>query len=285
MDMDAFEERLKALRPRLHRYCARMIGSAIHGEDVLQDALVKALHARHQGAEVGNLEGWLFRIAHNTSLDFLRSRSRNAVVPLTEDIEAAPMPQTEVVAVSFRTFLRLPELQRCAVILKDVLGHSVEEIAAIADCSPAAAKSALQRGRAALQQLSRAPEDTRLPLISDADRRKIAAYVDLFRSGDFDTIRAMLADDVKLDLVNRLQWQGREKTTPYFTRYAEVSKWRFALGAVEGLPAMLVFDGDGPMDGPAHFVLVEWSDGRIAAIRDFLFAPYVLEAADWVRLG
>jgi RNA polymerase sigma-70 factor (ECF subfamily) len=125
----------------------------------------------------------------------------------------------------------------------------------------------------------------RLPLISDTDRRKIAAYVDLFRNGDFDAIRAMLADDVKLDLVNRLQWQGREKITPYFTRYAEVSKWRFVLGAVEGRPAMLVFDGDGPMDGPAHFVLVEWSDDRIAAIRDFLFAPYVLEAMDWVRLG
>src|SRR6266851_1795263 len=208
---DEFEDRLKALRPRLHRYCARMTGSAVNGEDVLQDALVKALHARAQGAGVDNLEGWLFRIAHNTSLDFLRDRSRNPVVPLTEDVEAAPIPEADIVAISFQTFLRLPELQRCAVILKDVLGHSVDEIASIAECSPIAAKSALQRGRAALRRLAQAREDTRVPLMSDSDRRKITAYVHLFRSGDFDAIRAMLADDVKLDLVNRLQLQGRDK--------------------------------------------------------------------------
>ncbi|MGD9480793.1 sigma factor [Shinella sp. G-2] len=284
MDRDDFEDRLKALRPRLHRYCARMTGSAIHGEDVLQDALVKALHARSQGTEVDNLEGWLFRIAHNASLDFLRSKARSTVVPLTDDIEAAPVAGPDILAIGFRTFLRLPELQRCAVILKDVLGHSVEEITTIADCSSAAAKSALQRGRSALRLLAQTPEDMQLPLVSDTERQKITAYVELFRSGDFDAIRAMLADDVRLDLVNRLRWQGREKTVPYFTRYAEVPTWRFALGAVEGQPAMLVFDGTGPMERPAHFVLVEWSGDRIAGIRDFLFAPYVLEATDWVRL-
>jgi RNA polymerase sigma factor (sigma-70 family) len=285
MNKEEFEDRLKALRPRLHRYCARMTGSAVNGEDVLQDALVKALHARAHGAEVDNLEGWLFRIAHNGSLDFLRERSRNTVVPLTEDVEAAPMPEADIVAISFRTFLRLPELQRCAVILRDVLGHSVDEIASIAACSPAAAKSALQRGRAALRELAQAPEDARLPLMSDSVRRKIATYVHLFQSGDFDAIRAMLADDVKLDLVNRLRLEGRDKIVPYFSRYAEVMKWRFALGAVEGQPAMLVFDSSGPMEKPAHFVLIDWSESRIVEIRDFLFAPYVLEAIDWVRLG
>ncbi len=285
MDTDEFEDRLNALRPRLHRYAARMTGSAVDGEDVLQDTLVKALQARAQGAAVDNLEGWLFRIAHNTSLDLLRARSRTTVVPLTDDVEAAPIAQSDIVAISFQTFLRLPELQRCAVILKDVLGHSIEEISGIAECSPAAAKSALQRGRVALRQLAQAPEDTRLPLMSEADRRMIATYVRLFQSGDFDAIRAMLASDVKLELVNRLQWEGREKIAPYFTRYAEETKWRFALGAVEGRPAMLVFDRGGPMERPAHFVLVDWSEGRIIAIRDFLFAPYVLEDIDWVRLG
>jgi RNA polymerase sigma factor (sigma-70 family) len=284
MNTDQFEDRLKALRPRLHRYAARMTGSSVDGEDVLQDTLLKALHARAQGAKVDNLEGWLFRIAHNTSLDFLRQSSRSTVVPLTEDLEADPLPEADIVAVSFQTFLRLPELQRCAVILKDVLGHSIDEIASIAECSPAAAKSALQRGRVALRRLAQAPEDTRLPLMADADRRLIAAYVQLFRSGDFDAIRAMLAEDVKLELVNRLQWEGRDKIAPYFTRYAAETKWRFALGAVEGRPAMLVFES-GAMEKPAQFVLVDWRNDRIAAIRDFLFAPYALESADWVQLG
>jgi RNA polymerase sigma factor (sigma-70 family) len=285
MNTAEFEERLQALRPRLHRYCARMTGSAVNGEDVVQDTLVKALHARAQGAAVDNLEGWLFRIAHNASLDFLRERSRNAVVALAEDLEAAPLPEAEIVAIGFQTFLRLPELQRCAVILKDVLGHSVEEIAGIAACSVATAKSALQRGRAALRRLAQLPEDTRLPLMSDSDRRRINAYVELFRSGDFDAIRAMLAADVKLDLVNRLQLEGRDQIERYFTRYAQATQWRFALGAVEGLPAMLVFDSTGSMERPAHFVLIDWAESRIVGIRDFLFAPYVLEAIDWARLG
>lgn len=284
MSTDEFEGRLTALRPRLHRYCARMTGSTVDGEDVLQDTFVKALSARAEAAGVDNFEGWLFRIAHNTSLDLLRRRSRNTVVPLTEDFQAPPMPGADIVAVSFQTFLQLPELQRCAVILKDVLGHSIDEIASIADCTPAAAKSALQRGRTALRQLVQMPADTRLPLMPDAARQKMVAFVDLFRTGDFDAIRAMLADDVKLELVNRLKWEGRDKIVPYFARYAEETRWRFAFGAVEGRPAMLVFES-GAMEKPAYFVLVDWRNDQISAIRDFLFAPYALESVDWVQLG
>lgn len=282
MSTEEIEDRLTALRPRLHRYCARMTGSAVDGEDVLQDTLVKALSARGDGAAVGDLEAWLFRIAHNTSIDLLRRRARNRVVPLTEEFNATPV-EADIVAVSFQTFLRLPELQRCAVILKDVLGHSIQEVASIADCTPAAAKSALQRGRAALRHFAHLPPDTQLPLIPDVTRQKMAAFAEMFRAGDFDAIRAMLAEDVKLDLVNKLQWEGRERITPYFTRYAEETKWRFAFGAVEGRPAMLVFDRDA-MHQPSHFVLVEWRYDRIATIRDFLFAPYVLESVGWVRL-
>jgi RNA polymerase sigma factor (sigma-70 family) len=284
MNTDDFEDRLTALRPRLHRYCARMMGSTVDGEDVLQDSLVKALSARAEGVNVDNLEGWLFRIAHNTSLDVLRRESRNTLVPLTEDFEAVPMPEVDLIAVSFQTFLRLPELQRCAVIIKDVLGHSIDEVANVAGCTPAAAKSALQRGRATLRQLAQMPADTRLPLMPEAIRQKMVAFVELFRTGDFNAIRALLAEDVKLDLVNRLKWEGRDKIVPYFTRYAEETKWRFAFGAVEGRPAMLVFESSA-MEKPAYFVLVDWRNDQISAIRDFLFAPYALESADWARLG
>lgn len=120
--------------------------------------------------------------------------------------------------------------------------------------------------------------------MTDADRKKVAAYVRLFENGDFDTIRAMLADDVKLDLVNRLKLEGRENIGRYFTRYAEATKWRFALGAVEGRLAMLVFDSTGSAGRPTHFVLLGWKGDRIVAIRDFLFAPYSIEAVDWEYL-
>jgi RNA polymerase sigma-70 factor (ECF subfamily) len=285
MTKDEFETRLVALRPRLHRYCARMTGSAVDGEDVLQDTLIKALHAHADGTAIDNLDGWLFRIAHNSCLDFLRRRARGNVVPLTDHPEQAPMPEADIVRVGFRTFLRLPELQRCAVILKDVLGHSVDEIASIAGCTPAAAKSALQRGRVTLRELARSPDDAKLPLMPDADRQKMARYVRLFQSGDFDAIRAMLAEDVKLELVNRLRMEGRDSISRYFTAYVEAAKWRYAFGAIEGRPALLVFDTTTSTDKPAHFALLEWRDGQIARIRDFLYAPYVLDGIDWVRLA
>lgn len=282
MSTDPFADRLAALRPRLHRYCARMTGSTIDGEDVVQDTLIKALSARAEGARVDNFEGWVFRIAHNASIDLVRRASRTVCVPLAEDLVGAPLPEADLVAVGFQTFLGLPELQRCAVILKDVLGHSIDEIAMIAECTPAAAKSALQRGRLALRELARSPAEHRIPPMSEASRRKTAVLADLFLTGDFDSIRSMLADDVKLELVNRLRWEGRDKIAPYFTRYAEETKWRFESGTVEGHPAVLVFERDS-MERPAHFVLVDWRDERISSIRDFLFAPYAIEALDWTR--
>lgn len=278
-----FEDSLQALRPRLHRYCARITGSVLNGEDAVQDTLVKALRAHREGTEVDNLEVWLLRIAHNTCIDHLRRGRRQVVVPLTDDIEDRPMPQADVLAVGFRTFLQLPELQRCAVILKDVLGHSVEEVAEIADCTPAAAKSALQRGRKALRHLVEMPGDVQLPMMSEADLQKMRTYVQLFQRGDFDAIRAILAEDVKLDLVNRLKLEGREKTGVYFTRYAAEPKWRFSNGAVDGQPAMLVFDSASGSEHPSHFVIIEWRGDEIAAIRDFLFATYVTETSDWVQ--
>ena len=70
------ERLIVEMRPKLHRYCARMVGSVIDGEDVLQDALVKAVESFVSAGEIGNPEGWLFRIAHNCALDFLRRRNR-----------------------------------------------------------------------------------------------------------------------------------------------------------------------------------------------------------------
>ena len=70
------ERLLVAMRPRLHRYCARMVGSVIDGEDVLQDALTRAVEAQAGANNIENPEGWLFRIAHNAALDFLRRRNR-----------------------------------------------------------------------------------------------------------------------------------------------------------------------------------------------------------------
>src|SRR5258708_18504281 len=84
---DQFERLVGELRPKLHRYCARMAGTAVDGEDIVQDALIKALAAL-PNTVLDNPEGWLFRIAHNTALDFLRLRAR---IPMMLDHEALDM--------------------------------------------------------------------------------------------------------------------------------------------------------------------------------------------------
>lgn len=289
MQDEAFNLLLAEMRPRLHRYCARMAGSAIDGDDIVQNAFIKAITARSSATVIDNPEGWLFRIAHNAALDFLRKRNRQEVAQSDDvlDMVATPdmdAPDPDMIVVSFRTLMQLPVLQRCAVILKDVLGHSVEEIADIAECSAPAAKSALQRGRARLKELASETDDVRVPLLSDADRGRLSTYVDCFRQGDFDAVRRMLADDVELDLVAKLRLKGKDRVDPYFTRYAQATNWQFSAGAVDGRPVMLVYDKNGPMLAPTHFVVLDWRADRIAGIRDFLFTPYALEAADWLVL-
>ena len=137
-----FDRLLAELRPKLHRYCARMTGSVIDGEDVLQEALVKAIEAFPQTGPIANAEGWLFRIAHNAALDFLRRRARQENVRADEDLDMIADPDSEIdrrqaAAASLRTLMRLPVAQRSSVILMDVLGHSLEEIGGVLDSTRA----------------------------------------------------------------------------------------------------------------------------------------------------
>ena len=282
---DQFEQLAGELRPKLHRYCARMTGSAVDGEDIVQDALMKALAALPNVGVVDNPEGWLFRIAHNTALDFLRRRARGPILQNDEALDMIPAPDSpdqghEIAAMSLRTFMRLPALQRSAVILKDVLGHSLEEVASITGASEAAAKSALQRGRIRLRQIATEPADVSLPMLSDAMRVRLIKYVEGFKTGDFDSVRAMLADDVKLDLVAKLRKQGKSEVREYYTAYAAAKRWAFAAAVVDGRPAMIVFDGEVSLKTPAYFVALDFDGDRLVSVHDFLYARYAMEGID-----
>jgi len=284
VDIDAV---LVALRPKLHRYCARMVGSVIDGEDVLQDALIKAVEAFGAAGSIGNPEGWLFRIAHNTALDFLRKRNRQQALYSEEEVDMMAdqldaVTSRQIAATSLRTFMRLNVTQRSSVILMDVLGYSLAEICAVMDVSLAAAKAALVRGRAQLRKYADEPEDTPQPALSDADRSRLGAYVAHFNARDFDAIRAMIADDVRLELVSKTRLNGKAEVSRYFGNYSKVSDWHLVPGLVEGHPAILVFDPNQPGSKPKYFMLLDWSAGKVATIRDFRHAPYIIDGAEYL---
>src|SRR5713101_5345841 len=189
---EAFDRLLGELRPKLHRYCARMTGSVIDGEDVVQEALVKAIEAFPQAESIVHLEGWLFRITHNAALDFLRRRARQEAIRSDEDPDmivdpVAPADDRQIAAASLRTFMRLPVAQRSSVILMDVLGSSLQEIGGVMDSSLPAVKAALHRGRARLRELAQEPDDSPLPVLAEPERSLLTAYVERFNARDFDT--------------------------------------------------------------------------------------------------
>jgi RNA polymerase sigma-70 factor (ECF subfamily) len=277
---------LAAMRPKLHRYCARMVGSVIDGEDVLQDALIKAVEAFASAVPLQNPQAWLFRIVHNTALDFLRRRSRQQALQSGEEVDMIADPTDTVAAhefasTSLRTFMRLPPAQRSSVILMDVLDCSLREVCEVLDFTLPAVKAALHRGRAQLRQYANEPDEWPQQKLSDADRDRLGNYVAHFNARDFDTLRAMLADDVRLELVSKTRLNGKAEVSRYFGNYSKISDWRLVPGLVEQRPAILVFDPNEPGAAPKYFVLLQWSGDKVATIRDFRHAPYVIDGAEY----
>jgi RNA polymerase sigma-70 factor (ECF subfamily) len=280
------DQLLLAMRPRLHRYCARMVGSVIDGEDIVQDALIKAVQAWPAAAPVAKPEGWLFRIAHNTALDFLRRRSRLQALHTIEETELMAdehdaTAQREMARLGLCLFMQLSVGQRGSVILIDVLGCTPQEVCAITGMSLSAVKAALHRGRARLRELSAVRDDGPQAPLAAADRERLSAYSARFNAHDFDAVCAMLADDIRLDLVSRTQMRGKAEVSRYFGNYAKATDWRFVPGLVEGRPALLVVDPAQPLATPAYFVLLNWTADKVAAIRDFRHAAYVIDGAEY----
>lgn len=263
------------LRPDLHRYVSRMMGSAIDGEDVVQDTLAKAFYALSQSPEPPALRPWLFRIARNTAIDHLRRR--RAVDPLSEvenmsvdDVGSDP----EVMRAALSAFVALPVRQRSAVILKDVLGERLEDVAAHLDTSVEAVKALLVRGRENLRARAAAPEEPR----PAGDRETLRRYVELFNRRDWAGVQAMLVEECRLDLVSKSQRRGAA-VGMYFGRYAQETGLEFRLGTAEGRDAVGVFR-EGAL---VYVVLLETEGGRVSFIRDFRYVPYLARELEFVE--
>ena len=278
------------LRPELHRYCARLMGSVIDGEDVVQDTLARALAALDEVEEMPQLRTlqlrpWLFRIAHNRALDLLRSRALRQAQPIETAIdiadEANPDPmevlmRQEAVETAVSRFAELPLVQRSVVILKAVLDERLKDIAELLDLSVDAVKAHLARGRARLGEIN-------AQAAARAEARPASAavvrYVALFNERNWDGLRALLADDVKLHQSTYPLRAGAADVGMFFTIYAKFEGVRLAPAWVEGKEVIAVFE-NGADPKPSYFMWLEWRDGRISFIRDYRYARYVVDGAE-----
>ena len=289
LDRQTFDALLDEVRPKLHRFCSRMVGSVIEGEDVVQEAMAKAVVAFPKSGQIRNPQAWIFRIAHNVALDVLRRRTRLELAMSDVDPESLVDPSDdidsrELAAMSLRTFMRLPLVQRSAVLLMDVLGYSLRDVSDVMGSSVPAVKSALSRGRTRLREYAHEPDDAPVPVLPEPERSLLNAYVERFNARDFDAIRNMIADEVRLEVVSAARLNGRAEASTYFGNYTRLEGWRFSPGLVEGRPAALGHIDADPSGGIAYFVLIEWKDKKIIMIRDFLHARYAAQGAECVEL-
>lgn len=261
------------VRPELHRYCARLTGSVIEGEDIVQETLAKAFYALSLSPDVPPLRPWLFRIAHNAALDFLKSHGRKYVDVHAEIEDIAGFddkPDPAVVRAALATFLALPVTQRSAVILKDVLGHSLEETAETMGTTVLAVKAALVRGRGKLAEKRGEENEMGAPSRGELDR-----YAQLFNARDWDGVRALVSDDCRLDLVSKSQRRGKA-VGMYFGRY-EKEDVSLRAARLDGELVLAAYVGR--ESKPAYFILLEWADGRVTSIRDYRYVPYIADEA------
>jgi RNA polymerase sigma-70 factor (ECF subfamily) len=112
----------------------------------------------------------------------------------------------------------------------------------------------------------------------------LEGYVRHFVAREFDQLRELLAQDVRLEVVGIAQNRGAQQVGGYFHRYDSLEGWRPAMGLVEGRPSILVYDAQSGSESPAYFILIDWSEGQVVRIRDYRYARYMMTDAQFVEL-
>jgi RNA polymerase sigma-70 factor, ECF subfamily len=257
-DEDAFRGIADEYRAELLAHCYRMLGSLHDAEDALQETLLRVWRGLPGFADRSSLRTWLYRVATNVCLDAIARRSKRVLPvdygpssrstddpgqPLIESVWVEPFPderlglpdgyaapdasyeQREAVELAFIAALQhLSAMQRAVLVLREVLGFTAREVSESLDTTVASVNSALQRARKNVDE--RLPEQSQqATLRSLGDRRireLVEGYVDAWRRGDVEALRALLAEDAVFSMPPWSSWwRGRDTIAEFGKAAAE----------------------------------------------------------------
>src|SRR5215813_1657163 len=282
----AFLETISTLRPSLHRYCARMTGSVMDGEDVVQEALFEAYRKLDKFDDSRPLKPWLFRIAHNRCIDFLRGRG------VRIEAEGAAMrpdvvePKEPAVLGSGQALehlvASLPPMERACVLLKDVFDYSLEEIVELVDSTIGGVKAALNRGRTKLAASSAPAKSSRS---TDPElTRVMQLYVDRFNRRDWDGVRELVSADARLTVADA--FTGKLADAPYFRNYERrPTPWKLAVGELDSELVVIIMQRGVDTWTPYSVVYLDLAGHQIDHIRDYSHCPWLISAAGSVAVS
>jgi RNA polymerase sigma-70 factor, ECF subfamily len=233
-----FVQQTEPFRRELLAHCYRMVGSVDEAEDLVQETYLRAWRSYSTFEGRSSLRTWLYRIATNACLSALEQRGRR-VLPSglggqADDPDAPPGPAEPEVAwlgpvpdalvtletrdpatlFAARDSVRLalvaalqhvPARQRAVLVLREVLGFSASEVAAMLGVSTAAVKSALQRARARLDEVAPSPESVIEPTEPHA-QDLLRQYIAGFENADMTALEKALRTDAAIELVGTRTW-------------------------------------------------------------------------------
>jgi RNA polymerase sigma-70 factor (ECF subfamily) len=261
-DGSAFAALSESYRRELRLHCYRMLGSFQDSEDLVQETFLRAWRGRETFTYQGprSFRAWVYRVATNACLDVLRSRPRTLFPWQPESVEhrrsgslfapdpelswlqpypdrllerIAPgdeQPEAQVIAretieLAFIIAIQLlPPPQRAVLILRDVVGWSAKETAALLGMTAVSANSSLQRARATLRQhLPARRLDWASPSEPTAEERAVfRRYMDAHERRDFAAMAELLREDARLTMPPTPSWfAGREAITALFASWLD----------------------------------------------------------------
>ncbi len=261
-DESAFAELSERYRRELRVHCYRMLGSFQDSEDLVQETFLRAWRGRETFSYQGpsSFRAWLYRVATNACVDVLRSRPRKLFPWQPESVEhgtsgslfapdpelswlqpypdrllegiapGSEQPEAQVVAretieLAFIIAIQLlPPTQRAVLILRDVLGWSAKETAALLGTTAVSANSSLQRARATLRRHMPARRvDWARPSEPTAEERALfRRYMDAHERRDFAAMAELLREDARLTMPPTPSWfAGRKAITSLFASWLD----------------------------------------------------------------